>query len=114
MVWRFVSYWRRNILRAITGIIRDGRPNCIARALHLGLLSCPRDFGRKRKSECGRFIVYDAFRKGDDLRASALERSSLRHVRMFSYVPAYHSTSSAGERPSMIFAFHAFAFGELG
>lgn len=40
-----------NSLREITGITRDGRPNCIARALHLGLLSCPRDFGRKRKSE---------------------------------------------------------------
>lgn len=40
-----------NSLRAITGMLRDGRPNCIARALHLGLLLCPRDFGRKRKSE---------------------------------------------------------------
>lgn len=60
MVWRFVSYWRRNILREITGIIRDGRPNCIPQVLYLGYLSGPRDLGRKRKSERGRFTSYDA------------------------------------------------------
>lgn len=42
------------------------------------------------------------------------ERSSLRHGQIFSYVPAYRSTSLAGERPGMIFAFHAFALGDLG
>lgn len=40
--------------------------------------------------------------KGDDLRASALERYSLRHGQIFSYLSAYGSTSSARERPGMI------------
>lgn len=53
--------------------------------------------------------------KGDDSRTSALERSSLRHGQIFSYVPALpFDELSWRERPSMVFAFNAFALGDLG
>lgn len=87
----------RYSLRAITGITRDGRPNCIARALHLGLPSCPRGSVARGKASAPLYRLR-YLGKGDDLRASALERSSLRHGQIFSYVPAYRSTSLAGKR----------------
>lgn len=71
-------------------------------------------FWSQEEKRIRRFIVYDAWERPTIYEHQPWKDPPCDTSRCPPTFPLYRSTSLAGERPSMIFAFHAFAFGELG